>query len=223
MTLTTTFLATALVVPSMPPPEYDDCEVVTNCVFDASRGDAKMFAVQIELDATPSNGVEVVFGRDANGDGRLSRTEAEMAVGYCCGEWKVTNIVTGDTFSCAGTFGCTALDWKLRLNRNRTPRSLAATVNGQPTFTQLATPPPFLFDPTWNAAKIIRRGQSDPNPSRAIRSESVRRQDRGVPSRRRFPDSVGAAPIAGNHSKYKRKHHIKIKTMLSALYLDIQA
>ena len=24
-------------------------------------------------------------------------------------------------------------------------------------------PPPFLFDPTWNAAKIIRRGQSDPN------------------------------------------------------------
>ena len=163
MTFTTVFLATALVVPSMPPPEYDDCEVVTNCVFDASRGDAKMFAVQIELDATPSNGVEVVFGRDANGDGRLSRTEAEMAVGYCCGEWKVTNIVTGDTFSCAGTFGCTALDWKLRLNRNRTPRSLAATVNGQPTFTQLATLPPFLFDPTWNAAKIIRRGQSDPN------------------------------------------------------------
>ena len=163
MTLTTTFLAAALVVPSMPPPEYDDCEVVTNCVFDASRGDAKMFAVQIELDATSSNGVEIVFGRDADGDGRLSRTEAEMSVGCCCGEWKVTNIVTGDTFSCAGTFGCTALDWKLRLNRNRTPRSLAATVNGQPTFTQLATLPLFLFVPTWNAAKIIRRGQSDPN------------------------------------------------------------
>ena len=31
----------------MSPPEYDDCEVITNCVFDASRGDAKMFAVQI--------------------------------------------------------------------------------------------------------------------------------------------------------------------------------
>lgn len=24
-------------------------------------------------------------------------------------------------------------------------------------------PPLFLFDSTWNAAKIIRRGQSDPN------------------------------------------------------------
>ena len=122
-----------------------------------------MFALKIELDATSSNGVEVVFGRDADGDGRLSRTEAEMSVGYCCGEWQVVNPVTGDTFPCAGTSGRTALDWKLRLNRNRTPRSLAATVNVQPTFTQLATPPPFLFDPTWNAAKIIRRGQSDPN------------------------------------------------------------
>ena len=61
MTLATTFLAAALVVPSMPPPEYDDCEVITNCVFDASRGDAKMFALKIELDATSSNGVEVYF------------------------------------------------------------------------------------------------------------------------------------------------------------------
>lgn len=45
MTLTTMFLAAALVVSTMPPPVYDDCEVITNCVFDASRGDAKMFAV----------------------------------------------------------------------------------------------------------------------------------------------------------------------------------
>ncbi len=151
MTLTTTFLAAALVMPSMPPPEYDDCEVVTNCVFDASRVDAKEFAVRI------------VFGRDANGDGLLSRTEETMSVGYDCGEWKVVNLVSGDKFSSAGTSGRTALDWKLRLNGNRTPRSLAVTVNGQSAFTQLVTPPPFLFDPTWNAAKIIRRGQSDPN------------------------------------------------------------
>ncbi len=164
MTLTTTFLAATLVVPSMPPPEYDDYEVVTNCVFDASRDDAKVFSVQIELDATPSNGVSVVFGHGANGDGILSRLEETMTIGYDCGEWKIVNLVTGDLFSCAGTSGRVALDWKLRLNGNRTPRALAVTVNGQPTFTELATPPPFLFEPTWNAAKIIRRGQSDPNP-----------------------------------------------------------
>ena len=164
MTLTTTFLAAALVVPSMPPPEYDDCEVVTNCVFDVSRHDAKVFSVQIELDATPTNGVSVVFGHDADGDGILSRLEETMAIGYDCGEWKVVNLVTGDKFIYAGTSGRVALDWKLRLNGNRTPHSLAATVNGQPTFTPLCQlPPPFLFDSTWNAAKIIQRGQSDPN------------------------------------------------------------
>jgi len=163
MTLATTLLAAALVMPSMPPPEYDDCEVVTNCVFDTSRGDAKMFALKIELDATSSNGVEVVFGRDADGDGILSRTEETMSIGYDCGEWKVANLVTGDTFSCAGTPGHAALNWKLRLNRNRAPRSLTATVNGQPSFTQLDPHLPFLFDPTWNAAKIIRWGPTDPN------------------------------------------------------------
>ena len=164
MTLATTFLAAAFVVSSTLPPEYDDCEVVTNCVFDASRRDAKVFSVQIELDATPSNGVFVVFGHDANGDRILSRLEETMAIGYDCGEWKVVNFVTGDKFSYAGMSGRVALDWKLRLSANRTPRSLAATMNGQPTFQQLClSPPPFLFDPTWNAAKIVRRGQSDPN------------------------------------------------------------
>ena len=164
MTLASIFLAASLIVPSMPPPEYADCEVVTNCVFDASRCDAKVFSVLIELDAMPSNGVAVVFGHDADGDGILSRQEETMTVGYDCVEWKIVNLVTGDKFIYIGASGRVALDWKLRLNANRTPRSLAATVNGQPTFTPLCqSPPPFLFDSTWNAAKIIQRGQSDPN------------------------------------------------------------
>ena len=164
MIFATTLLAAALIVPSMPPPEYDDCEVVTNCVFDASRHDAKVFSVQIELDATPTNGVSVVFGHDADGDGILSRLEETMAIGYDCGEWKIVNLETGNKFLHAGASGRVAFDWKLRLNGNRTPRSLTATVNGQPTFTPLyQSPPLFLFDSTWNAAKIIQRGQSDPN------------------------------------------------------------
>ena len=164
MTLATTLLAAALVVPNMPLPDYDDCEVVTNWVFDASRCDAKVFSVKIALDATPTNGVAVVFGHDVDGDGILSRLEETMVIGCDCGEWKGVDLVTGDKFSCVGTTGRVALDWKLRLNANRTPRSLAATVNGRPVFTQLyQSSPMFLFDPAWNAAKIVRRGQSDPN------------------------------------------------------------
>ena len=165
MTFTAAFLAASLVMTSMSPPEYDDCEVATNCVFDASRSDARVFSVKIELDATPSNGVAVVFGRDADGDGILSRTEETMAIGYDCGEWNVVNLLTGDKFPCPGSSGRIALVWKLRLNANRTMRSLVATANGLPAFPQLCqSPPPFLFDPTWNVAKVVRRGQADPHP-----------------------------------------------------------
>ena len=80
-----------------------------------------MFSVQIELDATPSNGVEVVFGHDADGDGLLSRTEETMSIGYDCGEWKVVNLTTGDTSSCPGTSGHVALNWKLRLANDKSP------------------------------------------------------------------------------------------------------
>ena len=66
MTVSALLLATALVVPTMPVPEHDNCEVVTNCVFDALRHDARIFSIRMEIDTTPANGVEVVFGRDAD-------------------------------------------------------------------------------------------------------------------------------------------------------------
>ena len=163
LTVVIPLLAVALVVPTMPEAEHDDCEVVTNCVFDASRQDGRMFSILMELDACPSNGVEIVFGLDADLDGILSRAEEALAVGCDCGEWVVRNCATGEETLCAGASGHVTLDWKLRLGSNRTPRSLVVTANGNLIFPQLCpSPPPFLFDPAWNAAKIVRRGQPDP-------------------------------------------------------------
>ena len=166
MIVTSMALAAALAVPSLPAPEYDDCEVVTNCVFEASRRDARIFSIHMEIDATPSNGVEVVFGRDVDNDGILSRMEEALVVGYDCGEWKVVDCLTGDEATCAGPSGRGVFDWKLRLGGDGTPRALAATVNGQPAFAQFgSSPPSFLFDPAWNAAKVVRRGPDDPHPN----------------------------------------------------------
>ena len=159
-------LAAALAVPSLPAMECDDCEVVTNCVFDASRRDARIFSIHMEVDATPSNGVEVVFGHDADNDGILSRPEEALVVGYDCGEWKVVDCATGDETTCAGPSGRVVFDWKLRLGSDRAPRSLAATMNGQPAFAQFGpSPSSFLFNPAWNAAKVVRRGPDDPHPN----------------------------------------------------------
>ena len=166
MFVTSMAFAAALAVPSLPAPEYDDYEVVTNCVFDASRCDARMFSIRMEIDAVPSNGVEVVFGHDTDNDGILSRTEEALVVGYDCGEWKVVDCATGDETTCTGLFGRVVFDWKLRLGSDRAPRSLVVTVNGQPAFAQFGpSPASFLFDPAWNAAKVVRRGLSDPHPN----------------------------------------------------------
>ena len=166
MSITIPLLAAALVVPTMPEAEHDDREVITNCVFDASRQDGRMFSILMELDACTSNGVEIVFGRDADYDGVLSRAEEALAVGYDCGEWVVRDCATGEETPCAGASGHVTLDWKLRLGSDWTPRLLVATANGNPAFPQLCqSPPPFLFDPAWNAAKVVRRGQPDPTLS----------------------------------------------------------
>ena len=79
--LASIFLATTLAVNAMPEEAHDDTEVVTNHSFTAIRSDSRVFSLTLELDATPSNNVEVAFGRDADGDGALSRFEATMRVG----------------------------------------------------------------------------------------------------------------------------------------------
>ena len=166
MSITIPLLAAVLVVPTMPEAEHDDCEVVTNCVFDASRQDGRMFSILMELDACPSNGVEIVFGHDADLDGILSRSEEALAVGYDCGEWIVRNCATGEETSFVGASGHVTLDWRLRLGSDRIPRSLVATANGNKIFQQLCqAPPSYLFDPAWNAAKVVCRGQPDPTLS----------------------------------------------------------
>ena len=160
------FVAAALSVPSMPAPEYDDCEVVTNCVFDASRHDGRIFSIHMEVDTTPSNGVEVVFGRDVDGDGVLSRTEEALSVGYDCGVWKIADCATGNGTTCACAPGHAVLDLKLRLSSDGAASSLVATVNGQTAFASLdQSPSAFLFNREWNAAKVVRRGLDDPHPS----------------------------------------------------------
>jgi hypothetical protein len=82
-------LASSFAVSTMPEAEWDDTEVVTNAALPAARADSRVFGFSLELDGTASNNVEVAFGRDVDHDGMLSRAEADLLVGWDCGEWKV--------------------------------------------------------------------------------------------------------------------------------------
>ena len=98
-------LAASFAVPEMPDAEWDDTEVVTNAALPAARADSRVFAFSLELDATASNNVEVAFGRDADHDGVLSRGEADLLVGWDCGEWKIVDCASGDETIEQGTGG----------------------------------------------------------------------------------------------------------------------
>ena len=165
MSAITLLLAAALSVPALPPAEYDDTEAVTNVALPSLRADSRVFSFRLELDATPSNNVSLVFGRDANEDGVLSRAEEAMLVGWDCGEWKVVNCATGEEIVEQGAAGHVTLDWRLFAASGITPRSLEVSSGGVPAFAALAANPPrFLFDAGWDTAKVVCRGLDAPNP-----------------------------------------------------------
>ncbi len=164
--LASIFLATTFAVNAMPETAHDDTEVVTNHSFTAIRSDSRVFSFMLELDAASSNNVEVAFGRDADGDGALSRFEATMRVGWDCGVWEIVDCATGDVFSEPGSPGPVSLSWMLIFSSAGVPKSLTTSVSGTGVFAALAEhPPQFLFSKDWNMVRVTCRGIESPHPS----------------------------------------------------------
>ena len=68
--------ASPVVVPSLPPSDFADTEIVTNVPFSAGGAHDREFILSIALAASASNDVEVALGVDADANGMLDRTMA---------------------------------------------------------------------------------------------------------------------------------------------------
>ena len=66
-------------------PSFADTETSVNFAVPAFEG-CNVFRVQLQFDAMPSNSVQIAFGQDVDGDGRLSLRESGMALGWSGGE-----------------------------------------------------------------------------------------------------------------------------------------
>lgn len=145
----------------LPPSDCADTEVSTN--FPACFGTRGLSRFKIEADfvATASNAFEVAFGKDRDGDGRLSAREAEHAVGWDCGSWFVQG--SGTAFSRAGgadTLGTrVSLDWTVELGGGRARKALL-DVEGEEIVwdRERARSESWLFDPEWDTARVTVRG-----------------------------------------------------------------
>ena len=135
-------VAFAVEVGSLPTSEYADTEVSTNFTFSVGEGGGRRLVFSLELQATPTNNVEVAIGHDANCDGHLSIDETALAVGYDCGEWFVRSLskdsVVSSVVADSGTFCRT---YEIR-SRN--------------------------VDPNWNLVKVTRRGLAASNESVSV-------------------------------------------------------
>ena len=122
----------AVEVGALPRAEFADTEVSTNVALAVGAAGNRSLVFWVELQASPSNNVEVAVGCDADADGRLSLAESALVVGYDCGEWFVRSAAKDDAevipVSDAGTFRRV---YKLRARR---------------------------VDPSWNLVKVTRRG-----------------------------------------------------------------
>ena len=75
-------LPAAARLPVLSDPVYADTEVSTNVAFNPVRSDARQFGISMDFSGTPSNCVQIAFGRDADSDGDLSADETRLVLGW---------------------------------------------------------------------------------------------------------------------------------------------
>ena len=155
---------------ALPRSPFADTEVTTNCPFSFASSFVVDFRLTVEFDSTPSNNVQIAFGRDLDADGVLSAGETGMALAWDCGEWILfgTNALPFVVSPAVSTNAHKVLRWDLHLRR-KSPERLVLTENGQPLVPDpVPAPEPWFYGRDWNMFRLTARGIDDPAESFAV-------------------------------------------------------
>ncbi len=152
----------AVVSPTLPAPEWPDREAATNAPLPVATWRKRgLFDVRMSV-ATGTNLVQLAFGRDADGDGELSRVETALVVGRGLGEAFVEDVAARMRYievlpPCAGRRG---LGWRVFLNAAGTPTGITAMNEaGIALFPEWRhAPPAWSFDPSWDTVRVVSAG-----------------------------------------------------------------
>jgi hypothetical protein len=159
--------ARTILVPPQPVSPYLDTEVSTNCVLHRSRIDARTFDVNFQFEGTPTNNLEVAFGRDSNTNGVLDVQEIDTVYGWRGGRYFIENVRAWERIEseAAANALCGVVDVQLRNDAQTVPRRFTATCGGVAAFPELATTPPpaWLFREEWDMVRVTRRGAGVPS------------------------------------------------------------
>lgn len=159
--------AESFVLPPQGVSPYADTEVSTNVALRA-LGDGpgrKVLDLSLALLGTPSNCLQVAFGRDADGNGVLDASEAETVYGWRAGRFFVEDVAGGRRVlsdPVAGEAGC-ELRVHVEAGAGDRLRRASLTCGGAPAFAELVrTRPTGLLRGSWDMARVTRRGVGEP-------------------------------------------------------------
>ena len=145
---------------------YLDTEVSTNVAINTWRSDARQIELKLQLEGTPTNNLEVAFGRDANRNGVLDMCEVDTVYGWRGGRYFVENVRGWERFESESASGqCGVCSFRIRNDRDVTPRGFSAVCDGAAVFAELASAPPpaWLYRREWDCMRVTRRGVGTPS------------------------------------------------------------
>lgn len=165
-------LAGTVAVADLPKWDLVDTEVSTNCVLRITPAERRHLSLAMELAATPSNNVQVAFGRDVNTNGILEVWEQQLVLGWDCGRWvmregfRVSELQGFRIAEELGDWECEAVDGEVVKRLEVDVWSLRGEVirakwleNGQPLDWGLPEKlPSELIDENWDMLRLTVRG-----------------------------------------------------------------
>jgi len=116
----------------VPTPVFTDTETVAHVALPPMDG-KKYFKVSLDFNASPSNCLTVAFGRDADGDGKLSLREQAVELGWD-GAWFIRRkgIAAWERNELAGTDGHHLFEASKWLYRTRPDQQINLSADGVP-------------------------------------------------------------------------------------------
>ena len=155
--------ATVSLAPSAP--EWGDREAATNAALPEATWQRRgHFDVQLSV-AVGTNLVQLAFGRDADGDGELSRAETAFVVGRGRGEAFLEDVLARQRYveQLPPTAGRRGLGLRVFLNVAGAPTGLIATNEaGVAVFSEWRhAPPTWMFNPSWDTVRVVSAGSDD--------------------------------------------------------------
>ena len=156
-------VAFGVTVESLPPPQFIDTEVSATHRLEQPAFGLRGLDFRLDFNGTPSNNVEVAFGRDLDANGCLAPHETDVIIGWECGRYFIERFRTGERIeeTNVGTNDIArSLAWHYDVRKGgKVLKAFTASNEVCAAFASVSTnTPAWLYDRNWNLMQLTARG-----------------------------------------------------------------